>query len=62
MDIELLNFSEIARRAKISAVYVYHIMSGKRKPEKRLQQIADILRMSVHDLKKQIERNRMRIK
>ena len=62
MDIDLLNFSEIARRTKISPVYCWYILHGLRKPEKRLHQIAGILRMDISDLKKQIERNRARVK
>ena len=62
MDIDLLNFSEIARRMRVTPVYVFYLMHGKRRTEKRLRQIADILRMDISDLKKQIERNRARVK
>ncbi len=60
MDINLLNFTEIARRVGISPVYCWHLLRGKRTTEKRLRQIADILRMDISDLKKQIEKNKVR--
>ncbi len=60
MDIDLLNFSEIARRVRISPVYCWHLMHGLRTTEKRFVQIASVLRMDVKDLKQQIEKNKVR--
>lgn len=62
MDINLLNFSEIGRRIRISPVYCWQLLNGKRSAERRLEQIAGVLRMDVADLKKQIEKNRTRTK
>ena len=57
MDISLLNLSEIARRVNISTVYCFYLMTGQRKAEKRLRQIAFVLRMNVAELKTQIAKN-----
>ncbi len=58
MDINLLNISELARRVGISAMYCHHLLHGKRTSEKRLEQIAGELRMSVGELKLQIMKNK----
>jgi transcriptional regulator with XRE-family HTH domain len=58
MDINLLNYTELARRIDVSAAYIHQLMTMKRKSEKRLQQIARELGMSVGELKRQIVRNR----
>jgi hypothetical protein len=56
MDIKLFNNSEIARRIGVTPVYVFFLMTGVRSSEKRLQQVADVLEMSVTDLKHQIRK------
>jgi DNA-binding transcriptional regulator YdaS (Cro superfamily) len=61
MDIDLLNFSEIARRLNVTPAYVSQLMTGERTYEKRLIQIASMLRISIEDLKLQISRHRVHI-
>lgn len=54
MDLELFNYSAIARRIGVSIMYTHHLLSGARRSEKRLAQIAGVLNTSVEKLKAQI--------
>ncbi len=60
MDFDLLNFSGIARQVGIKPQYCWQILRGIRTPEKRIEQIAGVLKMDVSDLKAQIHKNKMR--
>jgi transcriptional regulator with XRE-family HTH domain len=55
MDLELVNISELARRLNITPGYVHQLVRGVRTSEKRLQQIADVLKMSLTELKQQMK-------
>lgn len=54
MDLELFNYSAIARRTGLSIMYTHHLLSGQRRSEKRIAQIAAVLNTSVEKLKSQI--------
>lgn len=60
MDIDLLNQAEIARRLKISPAYCTYLLQGKRTSERRLEQIASLMRIDTDELKRQIEINRIK--
>jgi transcriptional regulator with XRE-family HTH domain len=55
MDLELVNLSELSRRLKLTPGYVHQLIRGVRTSEKRLQQIADALKMSLAELKQQMK-------
>lgn len=43
IDRQLINQQEIARRLGVSRTYVYYILTGKRKNDKLLQKIIEIV-------------------
>lgn len=55
IDINLINKSELSRRLGISVMYTHNLLNGLRHSKKRLQQIADILHLSIENLKHQIK-------
>lgn len=57
MDLSMLNWSEVARRVGVSPVYVHHLITGQRRSEKRIKQIAGILEVRFAELQEWIRKN-----